>query len=69
MFVWTYVDRAGEEAGRSPAFERAEQAEEWIGSSWPDLLEQGIEAVILRDEELGRDVYRMALGADEEAEA
>ena len=69
MFAWTYLDRDGEEAGRSRAFEEAEQAEDWIGSSWPDLLEQGIESVILRDDELGRDVYRMGLGSQEEAEA
>jgi hypothetical protein len=69
MFAWTYLDRSGEEVGRSPAFERAEQAEEWIGSSWPQLLEQGVEAVVLRDGDLGRDLYRMGLGSDEEAEA
>ena len=68
MFAWTYLDRSGEEVGRSPAFEESEQAEEWIGASWPDLLEQGIEAVILRDDDLGRDVYRMGLGSDEQAE-
>ena len=69
MFTWTYLDRSGEEVGRSPGFDEAEQAEEWIGSSWPELLEQGVEAVILRDDDLGRDVYRMGLGPDEEAEA
>lgn len=69
MFAWTYLDRSGEEVGRSPAFEEAERAEEWIGSSWPDLLEQGVEAVILRDDDLRRDLYRMGLGSDEEAEA
>ena len=68
MFAWTYLDRAAEEVGRSPAFEEAEQAEEWIGSSWPDLLEQGVEAVILRDDDLGRDLYRMGLGSGEQAE-
>ena len=68
MFVWTYMDRFGQEVGRSPAFEQAEQAEEWIGSSWPDLLERGVDAVVLRDDQLGRDLYRMALGSDEEAE-
>jgi hypothetical protein len=69
MFAWTYLDRSGEEVGRSPVFDQAEQAEEWIGSSWPDLLEQGVEAVILRDDELERDLYRMGLGSQEEAEA
>ena len=69
MFAWTYLDGSGEEVGRSPAFEEAEQAEEWIGSSWPDLLERGVEAVVLRDGDLARNLYRMALGWEEEAEA
>jgi hypothetical protein len=64
MFAWTYLDGSGEEDGRSPAFERAEQAEDWIGASWPDLVERGVEAVILRDGERDRDVYRMGLGAE-----
>ena len=68
MFSWTYLDRSGEEVGRSPVFDEAEQAEGWIGSSWPDLLEQGVEVVILRDGELERDLYRMGLGPDQEAE-
>lgn len=64
MFAWTYLDRAGEEVGRSPSFDEAEQAEEWIGSSWPELLAHGIEAVILRDGGRQRDLYRMGLGSE-----
>ena len=62
MFAWTYLDRAGEEIGRSPGFDRADQAEDWIGSSWPELLERGIESVELWDQERGRALYRMGLG-------
>ena len=51
--------------GRSPAFEEAEQAEDWIGSSWQELLERGIEAVVLRDGDRERDLYRMGLGSEE----
>lgn len=65
MFAWTYLDRSGEEVGRSPRFPEAEQAEEWIGSSWPELLETGVESVVLVDDELERVLYRMGLGADE----
>jgi hypothetical protein len=65
MFGWTYVDGSGEEVGRSPRFEHAEQAEEWIGSSWPELLEQGVEAVVLVDDERDRELYRMGLGPGE----
>jgi hypothetical protein len=65
MFGWTYLDRSGEEVGRSRRFDDAEQAEEWIGSSWPELLEQGVEAVVLVDDEHERVLYRMGLGAGE----
>ena len=65
MFGWTYLDRSGEEIGRSPRFAEAEQAEEWIGSSWPELLETGVESVVLVDDERARVLYRMGLGVDE----
>jgi hypothetical protein len=65
MFGWTYLDRSGEEVGRSPRFAEAEQAEEWMGSSWQELLEQGVEAAALVDDEHERVLYRMGLGADE----
>ena len=65
MFGWTYLDRAGEEVGRSPRFDDAGLAEEWMGSSWQELLEQGVEAVALTDDEHERVLYRMGLGADE----
>jgi hypothetical protein len=64
MFVWTYHDRSGEEVGRSPRFADADAAEDWIGSSWPDLLENGVEAVVLYDDDAGKTLYRMGLGAD-----
>ena len=48
MFAWTYLDVAGED---------------WIGSSWPQLLENGVLAVILVDKENGEQLYRMGLGA------
>ncbi|MGA9159800.1 MAG: hypothetical protein WB297_02890 [Actinomycetota bacterium] len=64
MFDWTYLDGSGEEMGRSPRFADADQAEDWIGSSWPDLLEHGVEAVVLYDHGAGRKVYRMGLGSD-----
>lgn len=65
MFGWTYLDRAGEEVGRSPRFDDAEGAEEWMGSSWQELLERGVEAVVLVDNEHERVLYRMGLGTDE----
>jgi hypothetical protein len=64
MFGWTYLDGSGGELGRSPRFDDAEAAEEWIGSSWRDLLDNGIEEVALVDDVRGRTLYRMGLGAD-----
>ena len=64
MFGWTYLDQTGEELGRSPRFTDAQAAEDWIGSSWADLLENGVEEVVLVDHVRGRDVYRMGLSAE-----
>lgn len=64
MYVWTYLDGAGEEIGRSHRFAAADEAEDWIGSSWPELLENGVLAVILVDQEGGKQLYRMGLGAE-----
>jgi hypothetical protein len=64
MYVWTYLDGAGEEIGCSPRFAAADEAEDWIGSSWPELLENGVLAVILVDQEGGKQLYRMGLGAE-----
>jgi hypothetical protein len=64
MFGWTYLDGAGEELGRSQTFADADSAEEWLGSSWKDLLDQGVEEVALHDHARGRRVYRMGLGAE-----
>jgi len=63
MFAWTYLDGSGEEVGRSPRFPDTDAAEDWIGSSWPQLLENGVLAVILVDEEGGKQLYRMGLDA------
>ena len=64
MFAWTYVDGTGEEVGCSPRFPDAEAAEDWISSSWRDLVENGVEEVVLYDQQRGRRLYRMGLGAE-----
>ena len=64
MFAWTYLDGSGEEVGRSPRFADAEAAEDWLGSSWRDLAENGIEEVVLVDHGRGHTVYRMGLGPE-----
>lgn len=64
MFAWTYLDGSGEEVGSSPSFSEAEEAEDWIGSSWRDLFERGVESVVLFDRQHGRRLYRMGLGTE-----
>ena len=64
MFGWSFLDASGEEIGRSPRFPDAEAAEEWIGNSWRDLRDSGIEEVVLYDHERDDRVYRMGLDAE-----
>ena len=64
MFDWAYLDGAGAELGRSPRFDDPEAAEEWIGGSWQDLADMGVEAVVLYDHSRERNVYRMGLSAE-----
>lgn len=64
MFEWTYLDGRGEELGTSQRFADAEAAEEWLGTCWQDLLENGIEEVELHDHARGRRLYRMGLAAE-----
>jgi hypothetical protein len=58
---WTYVDDAGEEMGNSETFDDRQTAEDWMGQAWQDLLERGVEEVVLVDHERDRTVYRMGL--------
>jgi hypothetical protein len=64
MFDWAYLDGAGAELGRSPAFDDTEAAEEWIGGSWQDLADMGVEEVVLYDRARDRHLYRMGLAAE-----
>ena len=63
-FAWTYLDQTGQEVGQSPHFPDTDAAEDWIGVSWRDLLENGVEEVVLLDQVRGRRLYRMGLGAE-----
>jgi hypothetical protein len=64
MYAWTYLDASGEEVGRSQDFADAESAEDWIGGSWPDLRENGVEEVVLFDHARRQRLYRMGLDAE-----
>jgi hypothetical protein len=64
VFGWTYVDGNGEEVGRSHRFEECDAAEDWMGESWRDLLENGVAEVVLVDHSRDRTLYRMDLAAE-----
>ena len=59
MFIWRYLDASATEVGTSDPFDDREGAEAWLGESWAELLERGIEEVALTDGE--RTLYRMGL--------
>ena len=61
-FAWDYLDAGGTSVGRSEVFAARDEAEAWLGLSWEDLLERGVEEVALVDVERGERVYRMGLG-------
>jgi hypothetical protein len=64
MFVWRYLDASGGQVGESGSFEEREAAEAWLGDTWSDLLQRGIEEVVLEDRDRGRTLYRMGLRED-----
>lgn len=45
---WRYLDADGAQApGPDIIFEDQNDAEEWLGTEWPGLLEDGVAAVML----------------------
>ena len=59
--AWRFLDAAGTELGASEAFEDRAGADRWLGDSWPDLLERGVEEVELIAEGGGEALFRMSL--------
>lgn len=48
VYLWRYADEAGVVAdGPAIAFTSQDEAEQWLGDVWPDLVERGIAAVSL----------------------
>lgn len=54
-WTWQYENSAGEPVGASEAFDQRSEAESWIGTSFEDLLEEGVEQVRLLED--GTEVY------------
>jgi hypothetical protein len=64
MFLWRYLDDAGQSVGSSEPFADREEAESWMGQAWSDLHDRGIEEVLLIDEDRDDPLYRMGLGPE-----
>jgi len=50
-WTWAFESSAGDVLGRSETFESRGDAESWVGESFGDLVEQGIDQVRLFDGE------------------
>ena len=54
-WTWHYTDDAGQPLNvpttQSQAFPTQSDAETWIGESWRDLLDSGIDSVVLREDD------------------
>jgi hypothetical protein len=61
VFVWRYMDQAGQEIGSSERFATREEAESWLGEDWTVLRDRGVEEVELLEDQEGESVYRMSL--------
>ena len=62
LWRWRLFDAAGQEldlegslTGHGPRFVSQGDAETWVGESWRDLADQGVESVLLLEGE--REVY------------
>jgi hypothetical protein len=64
VFLWRYFNAEGIESGESRQFGSREEAEEWMGTAWSELLSSGIESAALEDAERERTLYRMGLRAE-----
>ena len=60
-WTWIYTDLEGRPVGELPAaavmtpFPSQSDAESWLGETWKDLLDGGVDAVVLWEDE--RQVY------------
>lgn len=59
--TWRYEDGDGREVGASDPFPDRASAEEWMGEAWAELLDRGVERVVLLED--GERRYRMGLRA------
>jgi hypothetical protein len=60
-FAWDYLDADGATVGRSETFPGRDEAEQWMGRTFEELVERGIREVALVDLDGGARLYRMSL--------
>jgi hypothetical protein len=48
-WFWNFETAAGEPVGQSESFESRSDAETWIGENFGELLEKGVDRVVLFD--------------------
>ena len=48
-WIWTLENAAGESQGKSETFDSRSDAESWVGESFGELVEQGVDQVRLFD--------------------
>ena len=58
-WTWQYENSAGEAVGTSEEFDQRSDAESWIGTSFEDLLEEGVEQVRLLED--GTDLQQVGV--------
>ena len=58
-FTWVLLDASGQELRTTEPFASQEAAEQWMGSEWAALLDEGAESVSLREGDA--QVYKMGL--------
>ena len=64
MFDWLYFNTSGEEVGSSERFEDQTTAEAWVGTSWEQLVADGVHEMALRDLDAGTQIYKMGLSPE-----
>lgn len=58
-FHWVLHDAEGKDLRTTETFESKQAAEDWMGTEWSKLLDEGAESVSLRSN--GDALYRMGL--------
>ena len=61
MFIWRWLGAEGQDVGSSSRFRDQRSAENWMAEEWADLLDRGVHTVVLLDDAVGREAYRMGL--------